>query len=365
MIAALLSKLFSGSVLLLLPLFIALVSYAFYAFVSTMIFFTVRKHTTSFFAFVACFMSMLLPLGFSQGEIIGTLLQIGFYMPILSLCCHLLRHNVSSFYKKLFYDVFIILMAATNPVNFAISGLYFLINFFSVLNKKEFILKNTLLILSLLTLFIIVVPRMNGSGGIIGVVYNPHHIFEMITARSVLYPFIFPFYDHLNDFTALFFTTIYVCLIALAYIQSDSGYKKIILFVTSALIVYIIATVAGRSALTGLLTGYGSTFPDRYYMGINIISVLLVVLSLSTIRIKFIKYFFVIVFIAIYFVGFKKIITIGADRHIIKVDYVFTNALCNAKNHGEYFKKIAILPTSDWDITVPKQYIDSIECIRN
>lgn len=363
-IAAVLSKIFSGNVLLLAPLFIALLSYSFYAITSTIIFWTVKRYTNAVSAWVAFGLSVLIPLGLSQAESFGTLVQVGFYMPILSICFHLFKGDENSRIKKAVLDLFIFLMAATNPVCFVVTGVYFLINFLNAANKKKFLLDMLPLLVALLVLCIIIAPRMNGSGGIAGVSYNSEHIIEMVTARSILYPFVFPFYHKLTNSLSLGLTGIYVGIVLFAYFRSEKKVKNAILLLAIMLIAYDVATVAGRSAITGLLTGYGATYPDRYFMGINIISTTLFAICLHQLQSPFIKYLMIVILIVVYAVGSNILFESASDKRRIALDFVFTNALCNAKDEGNGFKRVMILPSPDWYIRVPAGYIDSLGCVK-
>lgn len=364
-IAASLSKIFGGNVLMLLPLFIALLSYCFYAITSTIIFFAVKKYTNHMMAWVAFGLSVLVPLGISQAESIGTLVQVGFYMPILSIFFHLARRDLNSLTGKIFCDIFIFLMAATNPVNFAVTGLYVMIGFFSEKNKKNFLLEITPLLSALLILFILIVPRMNGTGGIVGVSYNPDHLIEMVTARSILYPFVFPFYHKLNDTISIILTGIYAVMVLIAYLRAERKIRPVILFMAGMLVIYDASTAAGRAAITGVLTGYGVTYPDRYFMGINIIAVVLLIVCIYQIRNSLVKYGVVAALIVIYGAGINMLFESASDKRRIALDYVYTNALCNAKDEGNGFKQIMILPGGGWSIRVPSGYIDSLSCVRN
>lgn len=56
----------------------------FFSGVGTFCFFTMRKVMPYWFAFIGFLLIILLPLGGTQNEIIGRILQIGFYMPLLA-----------------------------------------------------------------------------------------------------------------------------------------------------------------------------------------------------------------------------------------------------------------------------------------
>lgn len=363
-IASYLSSFFSGSELLLLPFFIACISYSFYSFTSIVVYITARKYSNSSIAFLAFLMSLFIPLGLSQAESIGTLVQVGFYMPVLSVCFHLFRSESKSVLKRTALDVVIFLMAATNPVNFAITGVYLVAKLFSVDNKNKFIIGMLPLLISLLVLFLIIAPRMNGSGGVMGF-YNADNLIEMITARSILYPFIFPFYGKLNDTISIAFSVVYAAFVVFIFVKSEKNIRLAIAMIASTLIIYCVATTAGRSGITGLLNNYSSTYPDRYFMGINILSILLFTLCISQVKNRTIRYIFIAILFVIYILGSKSLFESSQEKRRIALDYVYINTLCNASDEGNGFSRIVILPSTDWYIRVPSQYVKSIYCIKN
>jgi hypothetical protein len=362
-LSALLSKVFSGSVLMLLPLFIALTSYAFYSLTSVIIFFTVRRYANNMMAALAFMMSVLVPLGVSQAESIGTLVQIGFYMPILSICTHLYRDRLSCKKCRIACDILIFLMAATNPVNFAVTGSYVFIKYFSKEDKKKLFLGLAPLLLAMLVLFIIIVPKMNGSGGVLGV-FNSNNLIEMLTARSILYPFIFSFYDKLGNISAVILTFGYFGVVFVAYLKADRQVRLAILLLFFMLIIYDVATAAGRSGITGLLSGYSTTYPDRYFMGINIISSVLMAICLGQFKKTNFRYAITFVIIFVYACGLKNTFESSRDKRRIPLDYIYTNALCSASDEGTGFSRIQILPSPDWYIRLPSGYVQSIGCVK-
>jgi len=362
-VSASLSKIFSGSVLMLLPLFIAIVSYSFYAITSVVIFFTVRRYAGRMPATLAFIMSVLLPLGVSQAESIGTLVQIGFYMPILSICAHLYRDNLINRTRVVACDTVIFLMAATNPVNFAVTGSYVIIKFFSTKDKIKLVRGLAPLLTAMLILFVIIAPRMNGSGGILGA-YNASNLVEMITARSIIFPFVFSFYDRLSNLSASLLTLLFFVLVIFAYIRASNQARVSILLLLAMLLIYDAATAAGRSGITGLLNGYTSTYPDRYFMGINIIATVLMTVCIGQFKSNPLKNIVFLALLLVYAGGLKTMFESDQDKRRIPLDYIFTNALCEAKDEGNGFSRVQILPTPDWYIRLPSGYVQSVGCVR-
>ncbi|EFN6915621.1 hypothetical protein EIG74_21890, partial [Escherichia coli O10] len=114
------SSIISGSPLLLLPQSIAVVSYLFYSLMAVMAFHLIIKISNPLFAILVYFTTLLLPLGHSQYENIGHLLQIGFYMPAIASALIIQREYVNKKVAKFIIDMIIWLSAATNPVVFII-----------------------------------------------------------------------------------------------------------------------------------------------------------------------------------------------------------------------------------------------------
>lgn len=315
-------------------------------------------------AFLAYSMSILIPLGVSQAESIGTLVQVGFYMPVLSICAHLYRDDDGSAKRKIACDILIFLMAATNPVNFAVTGIYFVISFLSTEHKKRLIISFLPLLIALLVLFLMIVPRMNGSGGIIGA-YNSSHLMEMVTARSLLYSFTFPFYNKLSNVTSIILTLVYAAFVVVAFTKAEKRSRIAILMFAAMLVIYDSATAAGRSGITGLLTGYGATYPDRYFMGINIISSALMAICAGQFKNSIVGYVWVLVMAIVYVSGIHMMFENSQDKRRVALDYIYTNALCSAKDEGNGFSRIQILPSPDWYIRVPSDHVKNIGCVRN
>ncbi|WP_233592707.1 hypothetical protein [Citrobacter freundii] len=130
------SNLLSGSPLLLLPQSIAVVSYFFYSLIAVMAFHTIIKIAHPIFAIFVYFLTLLIPLGLSQSENIGHLLQIGFYMPAIAMVLILQRECITKKTTKNVIDLLIWLTAATNPVVFLVVGGYYSFKFLIINEKK-------------------------------------------------------------------------------------------------------------------------------------------------------------------------------------------------------------------------------------
>lgn len=115
-ISTIISSFFTGNPLILLPQSIALVSFSFYSLIAVLVFNFSKRSCSLFISYSLYVLVLFLPLGSSQSEILGRLLQIGFYMPVFSLCIfEYMRTSRSKLYSYM-AAVMIFLAAATNPV---------------------------------------------------------------------------------------------------------------------------------------------------------------------------------------------------------------------------------------------------------
>lgn len=174
------------------------------------------------------------------------------------------------------------LTAATNPVVFIIVGVYYSFNLLNVKNKYILIKDMLPLAISMVILALFILPRLNGSGGLGDYGYNPNNIIEMVTARLLLYPFVFPWYEKLNDSISIILSFIYIIFCTTIICKTkDITIKKHLLILAIALFICLVTTVFGRIGLSDLLNNYQTTFPDRYFSGTNFLSILLFIACLS------------------------------------------------------------------------------------
>lgn len=261
-ISTIISSFFTGNPLILLPQSIALVSFSFYSLIAVLVFNFSKRSCSLFISYSLYVLVLFLPLGSSQSEILGRLLQIGFYMPVFSLCIfEYMRTSRSKLYSYM-AAVMIFLAAATNPV---VVPIIYLMAFFDIFGRKGWRLriKSYLpLLVSLLIISLIIAKNIHGQGGI-NLPPNYNNYIEMVFARQILYPFVFPWYHELSDTISLIIFFFYSSYCILCYSLSRNILAKHqILFVFISLVIYCAATSIGRSGLSSILDGYSTTFPD-------------------------------------------------------------------------------------------------------
>ncbi|MBD7973530.1 hypothetical protein K6731_15825 [Escherichia whittamii] len=360
------SSIISGSPLLLLPQSIAVVSYFFYSLMAVMAFHLIIKISNPLFSILAYFITLLLPLGHSQSENIGHLLQIGFYMPAIASALIIQREYVNKKIAKFIIDMMIWLTAATNPVVFIIVGVYYSFKLLNVKNKYTLIKDMLPLAISMVILALFILPRLNGSGGLGDYGYNPNNIIEMVTARLLLYPFVFPWYEKLNDSISIALSFVYVIFCTtIIYKTKDATIKKHLLTLAIALFICLITTVFGRIGLSDLLNNYQITFPDRYFVGTNFLSILLFIACLSQCNfskpISYLSYFISGVLLCIYIVNADIISESEMAKKNIFLNDHFYYSICHAEKIDNANSAIQIKP-ANWVMIVPTNLISEIHC---
>lgn len=367
------SILVSGNPLTLLPESVAIISFAFFSAVATAVFVVTKTIAPTIFRLTLYLLLLLIPLGTTQNEIIGRILQVGFYVPLISVLLLFLRDGTPSKHAKLAIDFFVLLCAATNPVVFALSILYLSWDFFKDIDLRACIKRNLTLIIPLGLLLAFLLPRMGGKGGKGGipVEFVSSNFIEAIIARPIAYPFIFPWYSELSDGISLVFFVTWLCFIVLSYtISKNPASRRLMLFLMVALLVYDLATIAMRPGLTGILSNYQTTFPDRYFMGLNVLVVFLSIIALSqisiaeNIRYKSFGYLTLFIVAVVYTWHVPDIFEIYTSKYPIKGRFDFSEQVCfSERAQNSLISLIQIYPESPvWKMTVPSKFVDKSNC---
>lgn len=367
-ISTIISSFFTGNPLVLLPQSISLVSYSFYSLIAVLVFNFSKRSCNTFISYSIYVLVLLLPLGSSQSEILGRLLQIGFYMPVFALCIFDYMRVSRSRLCSNIAAVMIFLAAATNPV---VVPIIYLMAFFDVFGRKGWRLRIRSylpLLVSLLIISLIIAKNIHGQGGV-NLPPNYNNYIEMVFARQILYPFVFPWYHELNDTVSLFIFFFYSFYCILCYSLSRNALAKHqILFVFISLVIYCAATSIGRSGLSSILDGYSTTFPDRYFMGVNILSLILFVLctaQLSSLRkFQWLASSVVALLLLVYAFNFNDIMQRNVDKQRIGTLVTFQEQLCSSTLTSDGNRKIQIYPVPTWSMSVPNEIFDNIICVK-
>jgi hypothetical protein len=243
--------------------------------------------------------------------------------------------------------------------------LYFLRVFFvSRLDVLALVRNNVLLISLLSALAIVIFPRLGGHGGVPGELVA-NSLVEASVARSILYPFVFPWYGSLTDAVSVALVVMLGLMVFLALREAKNpGAKQLAYGLITATIIYAGLTLVMRPGLTGLLDNYASTFPDRYFMGINILVSLLMVLSFSQLtssdRTRLFGAFGVASLSLLYLANSYAIVEWGESRMPLQGALSFQERMCLSESASG----LALIPISPpgWTVLVPERYVKADDC---
>lgn len=283
-ISAKISYLVSGSEILNLPYTISFVSFSFYSFVPTFAFFITKNLLNTYLRWLLFFAIIFLPMGDSSNEIFGRLSNIGYYIVFLATLFFYIRINVINYYKILIIDFILLIFFGTNPVVIILACLYLSYELFYRVSIKSFIIKNLSLIILLLIFILLLLTLSSKSASLVTDSFNLDSMVEVSIARSVLYPLVFSSYHNLNDFITIIFGLVFVVFVTYSYINSfrNKKLRTLFNFTLVSFFVFYVLTLYMRQSLTQQLSGYVTTFPDRYFIGLNLLIIFIIILSFES-----------------------------------------------------------------------------------
>jgi len=310
-VAEKISYIISGSQILYLPYTISLISFSFFAFVPTFAFIVTKKILNIKLRWLLFFLIIFVPMGDSSNEILGRLSNIGYYLVFLTMLLLYIRTNVTSCYKILIIDLFLFLFFGTNPVVLVLVSLYLVYEFFHKSNIKSFLFRSSSLFVFIIVFLLLFLSLESGNGSSVTGSLNMENIIEVGIARSILYPIIFSSYYNLNDFISIIMGTVLFGFI------------------------FYFLTLYMRQSLTQQLGDYSTTFPDRYFIGLNILVIFVIILSLQILITK------------------KQTLAIGIGIYFVFYYILNLNWLIEYKE-----PRMNIMTNNNWEETVCSTYFN-------
>ena len=220
--------------------------------------------------------------GSDGGEIFGRILNLGFYFPLYQLISFLILISRRSIVGEVFFVIFNVISILTFPVCFAI---VLLMAFVSFVYKTRDSYYRRVLLLSVIsisaTIYLLASIKITTGGA--GNRLDIENLCEFMFARMGLYPFIFGIYKYLNNAIILLFILCGMLFVKLCKKDFDKFNYPVAAIAIGSFALYYLITLIFRYGLTIFLHNYDSSYPDRYYYGLNLIFVFMVVLVLNKI----------------------------------------------------------------------------------
>lgn len=284
-----LNYMFNGDSVRYLPLFVASVSYAFYAVVFAVAYLALAPSLGCWTGLLVWLLMLLVPLGHSANEVYGRLSNVGYVVPVLVLCLSILRKKIHVrrlFFMIAFVDVLLLICAATNPLVIPIVGLVWALDLLATVVRspgpgwktKAWLV---LLLVQLSGLAVFTAYRIHHYGTqVLGENLILENFVAAFVGRMFVYPIFFPFYDHFSDGIALSIFAAGLVVYLWAVMVAEADLKRLLLVFGLGLAFYAVSTAVMRPGITHVITSYSETFPDRYYMGQSLL--LLIIVGIAT-----------------------------------------------------------------------------------
>lgn len=365
-VASSLSTLFSGNPLISAPYFIAVISWAAFAAVATLIFIVVLRITgrNRLWSAIATFFFISLPVGGTANEIYGRVLQLGFLVPVAAFLLMFARNEglAKSQKAKLSIDFLLMIFMATNPV----TPILLLLQIAGIFTQHIYLKKKGIpthwdrglyLVIGFALASILYVSGTIGRGTGLPGSFEPGGLFPAVI-RAWLYPYIFPFFTTLNSWISLALLLAWFGLLGLAIFKLRKLARLFLVSLSLLLIVWTAISLIGRPALTHFVNGYSSSFPDRYYIGLNTLSILITTLSLWAVSKDIGKAFSTMLGAAILAsvaaVYALAIFEAQPRMPIAQKGYYINSQICDATTQ-DGLTEVSIYP-SPWKIQIPNKF---------
>lgn len=267
--------------------------------------------------------------------------------------------------SKFLIDVTLIISMTTNPVCIPLLFFY-LVSSNLILTKAarfNFAKENMVLIFGfLIILFIVAEKKMTAHNSAITGQLKTDNLIEVIFARSILYPFAFPFYTSLNNLITICLFIFWSSFIGFGFFISNRETRRILFISIASLLLYLALTILMRQSLTEQLNKYSVTFPDRYFMGLNVIVIFVTIVSLNSLinsRYKMLSYLIFFFIISLYVINFRFFVEYKSPKLSIAMDEKLKNQVClnTGKNWLDKSPSVFIITSAPWSIEVPAKII--------
>lgn len=356
------SEVICGGALVCLPQSVAFFSYLFFSLVATLAYCTTKKIIPQFARISIFFLILLMPLGDSSNEIIGRISNIGYLCVFLSVLLLFNRMYCGAGFRFLI-DLLLIFCVSTNPVCIPIVLFFLIFSFFVLRNSSVFVFlrDNIFLLVCLFFLLLLIAMRaVDSQAASVTGSLQLQNLIEAALGRAILYPFVFWMYNSLEDVSVIILTC---ALLFFSFFMwrrvLDNRAKLLVGMTVVAFFIYLFFTLAMRRSLTEQLGGYLTTFPDRYFMGLNCLVMFAVVVLVGSVfkqgRSRVACYTVFSTIAAVYLVNIPWIFEVDAPRMKIANGHLFGEELCLSRLVSDKSQRPVVLPIffKGWSMVVP------------
>ncbi|SDG88322.1 hypothetical protein [Pelagibacterium luteolum] len=281
-----------GTGLIGTPPVIAVLSYLFYGAVATFAAVALRDHLPLWARTMIVILIAAVPVGHPQSaaEIWGRASNIGFAFAFIAPLAMIWRESAIEKGRRLMRfaaEGVIVLSCATNPIGIPLVFAYLGARLLRERSRETWRRDLPLIVM-------IVVLSAFMAFGVHSTVRPQEEIAAERTwqgallsgvARPLLYPFVFPVYNNLNNAWAIGLAA--VLFSVLAYALALARQKAAFAFFLSCMLLVTVAIAIQRPLLPTQMGGYTGTYPDRYFYAQNVMVIAAVVWALAIIRERF------------------------------------------------------------------------------
>lgn len=238
---------------------------------------------------ILAFISVILVyIGNESWEVFGRSINVAFLWTTtvaFLLIISFIKDEKYSF-NNFLISIICIIGCFTFPIVFLEVGLYLMFVFFRSFKDNEWkkrVLSNTLLLITVL-IGCLLLPRLIGvEGASSGLHFVPERAVEFFIARHFLFPLVSEFYTSLNDKIVIILFVVYTFIVLFANFiecRTKSLGNALFLFSVLTYAVCISSAYMRRGFTQAYDSSYIYTHPARYFYSCNIISFLLLTVSI-------------------------------------------------------------------------------------
>jgi hypothetical protein len=272
------------------PLAVSLASYVFFAALAASPALLLRRRLRPACIVLLAILIAGMPFNRDDFMILGRASNTGYFFLYLAVLLLICRHRVADRYTPVI-DVLLFICANTNPVVFlalpfaAWRSWQHLRRCRSLLNHLPSLSLAMLALACAVEVFLYLTHTQTDSP-FLKTPFHAHRLIELTAARLVLYPFVLPFYEWLNDSIVLLLLTLCAAVVIRIAAKMPGAFRYEYILVSTAVAAFTVATAAARPGLTGVLTGYvPGEGPSHYFLGVNVLVMLLATLVLNDLSI--------------------------------------------------------------------------------